>query len=210
MRRLTEKLSYANVVASLALFISLSGASYAAITLPANSVGPRQLRQGAVSLGNLRFPIGTVGFTHNNTSNQRSEQLGHTCQQGGVPPPLVPPSGGRTPGREVHVFFPRAGNLIISAIVGLENETTEQTPFLITLELIKDGRPIEGGDATATVASGQTAEVPIQVVTKASAGKHEVGLAVRADSCLKGPSGHIRLTQASLIASASPPAVTHK
>ena len=37
-RRLREKLSYANVVATLALFVALGGASYAAVTLPAGSV----------------------------------------------------------------------------------------------------------------------------------------------------------------------------
>lgn len=42
-------MTYANVTASLALFIALGGASYAAITLPARSVGNAQLRDGAVS-----------------------------------------------------------------------------------------------------------------------------------------------------------------
>jgi hypothetical protein len=43
------KLSYANVVATLALFIALGGASYAAIKLPKNSVGAKQLKRGAVT-----------------------------------------------------------------------------------------------------------------------------------------------------------------
>ena len=48
MRRLRERLSFANVTASLALFIALGGTSYAAITLPRNSVGTSQLRTGAI------------------------------------------------------------------------------------------------------------------------------------------------------------------
>lgn len=48
MSRLIPRLSYANVVATLALFIALGGASYAAVELPANSVGVRQ----------IAFPIG--------------------------------------------------------------------------------------------------------------------------------------------------------
>ena len=48
MRRLRERLTFANVTASLALFIALGGTSYAAITLPRNSVGTNQLRTGAV------------------------------------------------------------------------------------------------------------------------------------------------------------------
>ena len=48
MSRFMPRLTYANVVATLALFIAVGGASYAAVALPANSVGARQ----------VRFPIG--------------------------------------------------------------------------------------------------------------------------------------------------------
>jgi hypothetical protein len=42
------RLTYANVVASLALFVALGGVSYAATSLPGGSVGPRQIRAEAV------------------------------------------------------------------------------------------------------------------------------------------------------------------
>lgn len=48
-RALASKLTYANVVATLALFIALGGVSYAAVQLPANSVGSAQLKNGSVS-----------------------------------------------------------------------------------------------------------------------------------------------------------------
>jgi hypothetical protein len=44
-----EKLTYANVVATLALFAALGGASYASFKLPKNSVGPKQLAKNAVT-----------------------------------------------------------------------------------------------------------------------------------------------------------------
>ena len=44
------RVTCANVVATLALFVALGGAGYAATLLPANSVGTRQLRTGAVTL----------------------------------------------------------------------------------------------------------------------------------------------------------------
>lgn len=47
--RLRSKLTYANVLASLALFVALGGVSWAAVTLPANSVGKRQLKRDAVT-----------------------------------------------------------------------------------------------------------------------------------------------------------------
>ena len=52
--RLRARLSYANVTATLALFVALGGTTYAAATLPKNSVGSRQLRRHAVSNSKLR------------------------------------------------------------------------------------------------------------------------------------------------------------
>lgn len=46
--RMKTRLTYANVTASIALFVALGGSSYAAITLPRNSVGPKQIRKDAV------------------------------------------------------------------------------------------------------------------------------------------------------------------
>jgi hypothetical protein len=45
MSRICSRLSYANVVATLAPFIALGGGAYAAIKLPANSVGTKQLKK---------------------------------------------------------------------------------------------------------------------------------------------------------------------
>lgn len=46
--RVRAKLTYANVTATIALFVALGGTSYAALTLPRNSVGDKQIRAGAV------------------------------------------------------------------------------------------------------------------------------------------------------------------
>ncbi len=47
------RLTYANVVSSLALFVALGGVSYAATSLPRGSVGPKQIRAEAVRTGKL-------------------------------------------------------------------------------------------------------------------------------------------------------------
>lgn len=49
LRAFRIRLTYANVVATIALFIALGGASYAAVQIPRNSVGREQLRDGAVT-----------------------------------------------------------------------------------------------------------------------------------------------------------------
>ena len=48
-----RRLTYANVISSLALFIALSGTSYA-LTLARNSVGAEQIRPGAVRASEVR------------------------------------------------------------------------------------------------------------------------------------------------------------
>lgn len=54
LARVRPRLTYANVIATLALFIALGGSSYAALTLPRNSVGSSQIRSNAVGSSELR------------------------------------------------------------------------------------------------------------------------------------------------------------
>ena len=63
MSRIRSHLSYANVMATVAVFIALSGTSYAVTQLPRNSVGPKQIRSGA------------VGATEIHTSAVRSKDI---------------------------------------------------------------------------------------------------------------------------------------
>lgn len=59
-KRLRPKLTYSNVIASVALFIALGGAAVAA-GLPKNSVGPRQLKKGAVTAAKIHRGAVTSG-----------------------------------------------------------------------------------------------------------------------------------------------------
>lgn len=58
-RRMLRHVSYANVMATLAFFIALSGGAYAAIKIPAHSVGTRQLKPASV--GPKQIKPGAVG-----------------------------------------------------------------------------------------------------------------------------------------------------
>lgn len=51
--RIRKKLTYSNVIASLALFVAFGGVAVAA-GLPKNSVGPNQLKRGAVTAAKIR------------------------------------------------------------------------------------------------------------------------------------------------------------
>lgn len=54
-----RRLSYANVMATFAAFMALGGVSYAAVTLPRDSVGTKQLRPDSVT--NSKLTNGSVG-----------------------------------------------------------------------------------------------------------------------------------------------------
>jgi len=54
LRRLRSSCSFANLTAVTALFIALGGTSYAAITIPRNSVGAAQLRTNAVTSAKVK------------------------------------------------------------------------------------------------------------------------------------------------------------
>lgn len=48
MQQIRKRFSYANIVSTICLFVVLGGGAYAATKLPKNSVGPKQIKAGAV------------------------------------------------------------------------------------------------------------------------------------------------------------------
>jgi hypothetical protein len=49
LRRIRPRITYANVISTLALCLAMGGVSYAALKLPANSVGSKQLKNNSVT-----------------------------------------------------------------------------------------------------------------------------------------------------------------
>jgi hypothetical protein len=80
MKRLGIKLSYANVVATLALFIALGGATaFAAMHLAKNSVGPAQLKANAVTGAKVRD--GSLSGADVNASSLGTVPAAETAQK---------------------------------------------------------------------------------------------------------------------------------
>ena len=81
--------SAAIVISSVALFMSLGGVGYAAISIPNNSVGTSQLRNNAVTASKIRNEAvtyrkirpGSVGMVRANTG-QLQVRVSGTCQTG--------------------------------------------------------------------------------------------------------------------------------
>lgn len=67
MKRILGKATYANVMATIAVFIALGGASYAALKLPKNSVGTKQIKDNAITAAKIRN--GAVGGSKINLSS---------------------------------------------------------------------------------------------------------------------------------------------
>jgi hypothetical protein len=63
--RILSNLSYANVMATIAVFIALGGTSYAVVSLPRNSVGKQQLRNRSVGSPELRSSAVRSKHIHN-------------------------------------------------------------------------------------------------------------------------------------------------
>jgi hypothetical protein len=66
-REMRERLTYANVVSTLCLFILLGGGAYAAVKLPKSSVGTKQLKKNAVTTAKIRKEAVTGGKVKHGT-----------------------------------------------------------------------------------------------------------------------------------------------
>ena len=80
MRRpLLSRLTYANAMSTIAVFLALGGVGYAVAKLPANSVGPRQIKKNAVSSSKVKDRSLTVSDLSKKT---RSKLKGASGPQG--------------------------------------------------------------------------------------------------------------------------------
>ncbi len=185
--RAQARLSYANVAATVALFVSLGGASYAAVSLPANSVGPRQLQTGAVTPRALGFPLGLASVT-----DERLDDIpGGTCNgwpliPGEPAPPCVfRHGGGRTPGRELTIHLRSRGKVLLSAVLGIDNRGASGTHATVSAELVIDRRA--GTEHPASLDGGRSLQLPIQEVVTVRPGTHTIGVAYTAKYSARGP-----------------------
>ena len=91
LRRLRERLTYANVMATVAVFVALGSGAYAATKLPKNSVGPKQLKKNAVTGVKVKDNSLTGKDVDESTLGQvpsagRAASAGNADALGGSPP----------------------------------------------------------------------------------------------------------------------------
>jgi hypothetical protein len=93
IRSIRSRLSYANVMATIAVFIALGGASYAAVKVPKNSVGTKQIKKNAVIGSKVKRGSLSAGDL---SRRARASLRGQTGPQGppGDPGPATGAAGG--------------------------------------------------------------------------------------------------------------------
>lgn len=92
LRAVVSRLSYANVMATLAVFMVLGGGAYAAAALPRNSVGAKQIRRDAVTRSKLADrSVGTAQLGRRSvTTNRLSRGVQRALRRAGTPGPAGP------------------------------------------------------------------------------------------------------------------------
>ena len=182
LRAVSNRLTYANVVATLALFVALGGASYASLVLPTGSVGRAQLRVGAVTPTALGFPLGAQSF--NGTSPidfPRGECNGGTPVPAGQPPPPCAPS--RIAGPSLgNVTLGNSGELVVSGVVDVRNEAAPGTSATVRLGALiepQSERQRILDPSSIVLEGGQEEQVPVQGLVTLHAGHHAIGLGAR-------------------------------
>jgi hypothetical protein len=76
MDHLRDKLSYANVMSTIAVALALGGTSYAAVKLPSNSVGSPQIKASAVKASEIASSAVTSADVRNRSLLARDFALG--------------------------------------------------------------------------------------------------------------------------------------
>jgi len=189
--------SYANVTATLALFVALGGTSYAALTLPAGSVGSQQVRSGAISPSKLGFSLGarsaSFGATTVSAFICHDNQVGSSAQLRQCEVTAPPPLGKMT----IKLARPAAVLLL-----GRAQAIPSQSGQLATLVAYADGGFAPGVfDAPTDIPLAYAPELATQALVKLSAGTHTLHLGASVEG-----SGTTEITGSRLIAVILPPA----
>jgi hypothetical protein len=175
---LMRRLTYANVVATLALFVALGGASYAAIQLSANSVGTTQ----------LAFPLGLKW---------------HVRMRSSIPV-LICPAGAPCPAPETKTLVSVHVHLKTQTPVLVLGSSTVQSTRSGTKSAILDiGAEVNRSRVFEHYRVGVPPTIRIWRVVSLSAGDHTITLMAGAEA-ESGPARTLRADNAEVAVIALP------
>ncbi len=183
LRSLIGRLTYANVVATAALFIAVGGVSYAAISLPAGSVGQKQIRAGAVTERDLDFPLGVRSATEY-VPNKLGKGPCNSPRRPGSPPLSIdcPLStlGGPYGAPAVKVTMSGPGHILASAVLGLADTESRSANGSATVRvgLVVDRQLSQ---RVVTLNGDDQEQVPMEALVAVGGGEHVVRVQEAAD-----------------------------
>jgi hypothetical protein len=140
--RVRSHLSYANVMSTTAVFVAIGGTSYAAITLPRDSVGERQIKSRAIGAKELkRGAVGSRAIKNRRIRTvdlARSTRAALTGEQGPPGPPGASPL-------TLRASITSTGGSIAGSPVGSDPQGSNR-------RVLNFGTPLTGCVPTATLA----------------------------------------------------------
>jgi hypothetical protein len=185
-------LSYANVISTLALFIALGGASYAATSLSRDSVGTPQIRQGAVTLPKLGLALASSSAQAGGPQIVRGFE--GSCL-GGVPggpaPPCVPPLPVRLVSTSI-TFRQRANLLVLATSVAGSAARPEQATSVQLAAIVDHGSASSPGSPHGETALAPRSDASASLVVmfpNVGPGRHVVELIATAGQTSVSMSG---------------------
>jgi hypothetical protein len=181
LRQVRSGLTYANVMATIAVFLALGGGAYAALKLPKNSVGSKQIKRNAVNSSKVKdrsllaadfkagqLPAGPQGL-------QGIQGIpGQQGDRGPTGPTAVfqfdgegaydPPSTGETSLTQTTVNLPVSGKLMITATMQVTARANGGGPTVQIYGVYVDGQAVPNTKATMRApVSGSNSETVVSV-----------------------------------------------
>ena len=151
MHRIRNSLSYANVMATVAVFVALGGGAYAAATLPKNSVGTKQLKNNAVVASKVK----------NGSLTARDFRSGQLPRGAQGPPGLTGQKGDTGPAGPTASASDSSG---ASFSVPLTNTVTPTAPVQAQITTTFQSRLVANGTAAVKDTASEAAPGDVQCV----------------------------------------------
>jgi hypothetical protein len=160
IRRARTRLTYANFIATAAVFIALGGTSYAVVSLPRNSVGGRQIKPGSIGTSEIRTGAVRSKDIHNGSVAARDLSTGakETLRGKQGPPGAQGPQG--TPAVTLSVAVAVTGR----AVSGNGNSRRSESTGVYLVSFPRVGGPgnqdLRGCRAVATLSLADVGATP--------------------------------------------------
>jgi hypothetical protein len=169
MVNLRERLSFANVISVIALFVALGGTALAASQLGKNTVGPKQLKKNAVTTAKIKKEAVTAAKVKKGTLTGRQINVSML----GVVPEATHAAAAETAstlqGSGPNAFVHGDGSVIVNRLEMDADPGNRGTPLL---NIPGGGQILTGCDASGVVwGYRNNGDVPVDVIFSSNNGK---------------------------------------